>query len=183
MKQKGRGCGVEWRGLRQALTRCVGQHYPFRVRTRTRTATRTRTRTRARARTSRKFTHSSASGLLSFPRAGTQTDKFQRLLQSIWHQVATAGEVFVIGELLDDQTVKGGTGWGAELARHFKKRLYVFDQKKTQWFQWSQEASRWNAIEPPRIGKTRFCGTGTRELTDAGRDAVNALFDASFGQG
>lgn len=110
-----------------------------------------------------------------------QTEKFQRLLQSIWHQVATAGEVFVVGELQDDQTVKGGTGWGAELARHFKKRLYVFDQKKTQWFQWNHDADTWDTIDPPRIGKTRFCGTGTRDLTDAGRDAVAALFEASFG--
>ena len=47
------------------------------------------------------------------------TPLFRKVLQSIWHQVNTAGEVFVVGTLLQDQTVKGGTGLAAELARHW----------------------------------------------------------------
>lgn len=109
----------------------------------------------------------------SFPKTPT----FQRLLKSIWHQVATAGEVFVIGEIQDDGTVKGGTGWGAELARHFGKRLYVFDQNKGAWFHWKDS---WEAVEAPRIQKTRFAGMGTRHLTDAGRRAIDELFERSF---
>jgi len=111
----------------------------------------------------------------SFPK----TEKFQKLLKSIWHQVATAGEVFVVGQLQDDQTVKGGTGWGAELARHFHKRLHVFDQNQEQWFHWNDGA--WQKVETPRIQKTRFCGTGTRDLSDVGRAAINKLFENSFG--
>ncbi len=111
----------------------------------------------------------------SFPK----TEKFQRILKSIWHQVATAGEVFVIGEILEDQTVKGGTGWGAELARHFDKTIYVFDQSKGHWFQWSDGA--WEEIEAPWIRRTRFTGTGTRLLNDAGRSAIEELFERSFG--
>ncbi len=111
----------------------------------------------------------------SFPK----TEKFQRILKSIWHQVATAGEVFVIGEILDNQTVKGGTGWGAELARHFDKTLYVFDQSKGHWLQWNDGA--WNKIDAPRIRRTRFTGTGTRWLNDAGRSAIEELFERSFG--
>ena len=111
----------------------------------------------------------------SFPK----TEKFQRLLKSIWHQVATAGEVFVIGEILDDQTVKGGTGWGAELARHFDKTIYVFDQSKGHWFQWNDGG--WQKIEAPWIRRTRFTGTGTRWLNDAGRSAIEELFERSFG--
>ncbi len=108
-----------------------------------------------------------------------KTDKFQRLLRSIWHQVATAGEVFVVGEILPDDTVKGGTGWGAELARHFHKRLHVFDQTKAVWFQWNGTA--WVQVAPPRIQRTRFTGTGTRMLSDTGRQAIRELFDRSFG--
>ena len=59
-----------------------------------------------------------------------KTAIFQKILQTIWHQVATAGEVFVVGRLQEDDTVKGGTGWAVELARHFKKPLFVFDQEK-----------------------------------------------------
>ena len=110
----------------------------------------------------------------SFPK----TPRFQRLLKSIWHQVATAGEVFVVGEIQADGTVKGGTGWGAELARHFGKPLFVFDQAKGSWLHW--KASAWTETDPPRIQRTRFCGTGTRHLTESGRKAIADLFERSF---
>lgn len=111
----------------------------------------------------------------SFP----NTPAFQTLLKSIWHQVSTAGEVFVVGEILDDDTVKGGTGWGAELAKHLQKRLFVFDQAKAGWFQWT--ATGWTPVEAPRIRRTRVTGTGTRFLSDAGRKAIEDLFERSFG--
>jgi len=111
----------------------------------------------------------------SFP----DTKTFQLLLKSIWHQVSTAGEVFVIGEILDDDTVKGGTGWGAELAKHLKKPAYVFDQTKSDWFRWNGDG--WARVEPPRIRRTRFTGTGTRFLSNAGRQAIDDLFERSFG--
>ena len=111
----------------------------------------------------------------SFPK----TAMFQRLLKSIWHQVATSGEVFVIGEIQEDNTVKGGTGWGAELARHFHKPVYVFDQTKDGWFQWKDDA--WIKVESLRIKSTRFTGTGTRFLSDSAREAITKLFESSFG--
>jgi hypothetical protein len=110
----------------------------------------------------------------SFPK----TPKFQRILKSIWHQIATAGEVFVVGEILEDKTVKGGTGWGAELARHFGKRLHVFDQNKNAWFAWKNDD--WTEVDEPRVEKTRFSGTGTRNLNDAGRKAIKDLFERTF---
>ena len=42
---------------------------------------------------------------------------FKKVLQSIWHQVNNAEEIFVVGTILDDNTVKGGTGWGAEFSK------------------------------------------------------------------
>ncbi|MBK8012098.1 MAG: AAA family ATPase [Deltaproteobacteria bacterium] len=111
-----------------------------------------------------------------FPR----TETFQRMLQTIWHQVSSAGEVFVVGHIMGDGTVRGGTGWAAELARHFKKPVHVFDQETHQWMSWQGEA--WKPIEPPRIRRTRFTGTGTRFLTDEGREAVRTLFLRTFGE-
>lgn len=110
----------------------------------------------------------------SFP----DTVTFQRLLKSIWHQVSTAGEVFVVGEILDDDTIKGGTGWGAELAKHLKKPVHVFDQSKNNWFRWQGDG--WTKVEAPRILRTRFTGTGARFLSDAGRKAIEDLFERSF---
>jgi KaiC/GvpD/RAD55 family RecA-like ATPase len=107
------------------------------------------------------------------------TPQFQKMLDTIWHQVNTAGEVFVVGTVLPDKTVKGGTGWAAELARHWKKPLYVFDQEKHGWLEWTDAG--WVAKENPVITKTRFCGTGTRFLSDDGRRAIQDLFARSFG--
>ena len=52
----------------------------------------------------------------------------KRILQTVWHQISHADEVFVIGALQEDGTVRGGTGWGAELARLWSKPVLVFDR-------------------------------------------------------
>lgn len=106
------------------------------------------------------------------------TPLFKKVLQSIWHQVNTAGEVFVVGAILADQTVKGGTGWAAELARHWGKPLHVFDQEKKGWFTWKD--GKWVSEKPPKISRTRFTGTGTRFLSEDGRAAIRDLFQRSF---
>ena len=43
----------------------------------------------------------------------------------------------MIGAIQPDQTVTGGTGWGAEFAKLCNKPLFVFDQKRGGWFKWS----------------------------------------------
>ncbi|MCA9669689.1 MAG: hypothetical protein KC503_29040 [Myxococcales bacterium] len=107
------------------------------------------------------------------------TRLFRRMLQTIWHQVNTAGEVFTVGLILDDNTVKGGTGWAAMLGRHWNKPVHVFDQEKRQWFRWRHDG--WVAEDAPIIRSRRFCGTGTRLLSEAGKQAIEALYERSFG--
>lgn len=113
-------------------------------------------------------------------RAYPGTPIFKKVLQSIWHQVNTAGEVFVVGNILPDNTVKGGTGWAAELAKHEHKPVRVYDQEKHGWYVWNGTA--WAADPAPIITRTRFTGTGTRFLSDDGRAAIRALFERSFGK-
>lgn len=107
------------------------------------------------------------------------TPLFRKVLQSIWHQVNSTGEVFAVGVILADNTVKGGTGWAAELARHWEKPVHVFDQERKSWFRWSGTA--WVEEKEPTVSRTRFTGTGTRFLSDDGRAAIRALFERSFG--
>ncbi len=102
-----------------------------------------------------------------------------RVIQSIWHQVNTASEVFVVGTINADATVRGGTGWAAELGRHWRKRVFIFDQGKNIWFRWNNGS--WCIEKEPRITGARFTGTGTRDLTSQGREAIRALFERSFG--
>ena len=106
------------------------------------------------------------------------TPSFRRILQSIWHQVNNGQEIYVVGHILGDSTVKGGTGWGAEFAKLCNKPLYVFDQEKNGWFRWTGDA--WEPESNPKITHTSFAGTGTRILQPNGRKAINDLFDRSF---
>ena len=106
--------------------------------------------------------------------------KLQRVLQSIWHQVNPAGEVFAVGQLQADGTAKGGTGWAVELARHLKKPVWVFDQEDKSWSSWFVAQQRWQPCDDPIITCKHFAGSGTRHLSKAGRQAIRDLFDRSF---
>jgi hypothetical protein len=106
------------------------------------------------------------------------TPLFKKVLQSIWHQVNSGQEIYVVGHILDDATVKGGTGWGAEFAKLCNKPLYVFDQDRDGWFNWKENA--WDEDPAPVITHPHFTGTGTRFLKDNGRSAIEKLFQRSF---
>ncbi len=106
-----------------------------------------------------------------------EADKIRKVLQLIFHMVNNGHQVFVVGTILPDNTVKGGTGWAAELAKLFNRPLSVFDQAQEQWFSW--RAGAWHA-DNPRIEHPTFVGTGTRNLTAAGLQAIESLFAASF---
>ena len=98
----------------------------------------------------------------------TDTPTFRKVLQSIWYQVNAGQEIFVVGTILPDPHVKGGTGWGAEFAKLCNKPLHVYDQEKDGWFTWDDR--QWVArtgADLPTIEHAHFTGTGTRTLTAA----------------
>jgi len=106
-----------------------------------------------------------------------ETDTFKKVLQTIWHQVNSAQEVYVIGKVLPDDTVMGGTGWGAEFAKLCNKPLFVFDQERDGWFRWT--GARFE-VRVPTISQRLFAGSGTRHLRENGRKAIDELFERSF---
>ena len=113
----------------------------------------------------------------------TDAPTIRRVLQTLWYQVNHGQEIYVIGAVLDDGTVRGGTGWGAEFAKLCNKPLHVFDQDKNDWFRW--EADAWQACgtqAAPVITHPHFTGTGTRTLQANGKQAIEGLFDRSFGK-
>jgi len=112
----------------------------------------------------------------------TEGPTIRRVLQTLWYQVNHGQEIYVVGTILTDGTVRGGTGWGAEFAKLCNKPLFVFDQDKDRWFHWTGE--EWNArsrSEAPVITHPHFTGTGTRQLQDNGKSAIVDLFARSFG--
>ena len=107
------------------------------------------------------------------------TNLFRKVLQCIWHQINSAQEVYVVGKILGDNTVKGGTGWGAEFAKLCNKPLCVFDQDRGGWFRWTGDG--FAPEKEPVITHTQFAGTGTQFMDDHGRAALADLFVRSFG--
>lgn len=108
----------------------------------------------------------------------SSVDKIRRVVQSLFHIVNHSYQVFAVGWIQDDKTVRGGTGWGVELAKFFNRPLHVFDQDRNAWFTWS--GTDWVEAQPT-IDERPFAGTGTRRLSDNGRAAIEALFVRSFG--
>jgi len=105
-------------------------------------------------------------------------ENIRKVLQMLWHMVSRSQQVFVVGAIQQDQTVRGGTGWAVELARTWGKELWVFDQPKSAWFHWTQTG--WVPGQP-EIRSRNFCGSGTRQLDAGGQSAIDALFERSFG--
>jgi hypothetical protein len=104
----------------------------------------------------------------------------RRVIQSMFHIVNRGDHLFVVGWIQPDGTVKGGTGWGVELAKFFNREISVFDQEKERWFSWNENA--WQE-DTPTIPGRKFSATGTRRLTDAGKEAIRDLFKRSITQG
>jgi len=105
-----------------------------------------------------------------------ETEKIRKVLQTIFHMVNSGHQVFVIGSIQEDGSVKGGTGWAVELAKMFNRPLHVFDQTSEKWYSWK---NGWQE-DNPLIRYDTFVGSGTRYLSDAGRKAVEQLFADSF---
>src|SRR4029450_5083816 len=80
----------------------------------------------------------------------TEGPTIRKVLQTLWYQVNNGQEIYVIGAILDDDTVRGGAGGEAR-------------------------GPRGRAV--PR---TRFTGAGKRQIQENGKRAIEALFTKSF---
>jgi hypothetical protein len=110
----------------------------------------------------------------------TEGPTLRKVLQTLWFQVNNGQEIYVIGSVQDDGTVRGGTGWGAEFAKLCNKPLYVFDQDKDAWFTWTGDAWTPTPSGEPVITHPHFTGTGTRTLRGNSTRAIEQLFGRSF---
>jgi len=107
-----------------------------------------------------------------------QANKIRKVIQTIFHMVNNGYHVIAVGWIQPDDTVKGGTGWGVELAKLFNRPVHVYDQERKGWYAWKESA--W-AAEDPAIEKHTFVGTGTRNLSEDGKKAIRDLFENAFG--
>jgi hypothetical protein len=107
------------------------------------------------------------------------SDRIRKVLQTIFHMVNNGHQVFGVGTIQPDHTVKGGTGWAVELAKLFNRPVSVFDQERDLWYTWREGA--WQQ-ESPTIDYDTFVGSGTRNLNEKGKKAIEDLFLRSFGK-
>jgi hypothetical protein len=110
----------------------------------------------------------------------TEIPLVRNVLKTIWHQITYSSQVFAVGIIQDDNTVRGGTGWGVELSRLWNKPLFVYDQERHSWFKWGGRA--WEMTQPPVVSSESFAGVGTQSLSEAGQRAIYELFLRSFGE-
>lgn len=110
-------------------------------------------------------------------RTYAKADRIRKVIQSIFHMVNNGYQVIAVGWIQPDNTVKGGTGWGVELAKLFNRPINVYDQDRKSWFSWKDNS--W-VLEAPLITEKTFVGTGTRNLTREGEEAIEDLFVKSF---
>ena len=113
----------------------------------------------------------------------TEGQTLRKILQTLWYQVNNGQEIYVIGHIEEDNTVRGGTGWGAEFAKLCNKPVSVFDQARDSWYSWT--GSKWvrrTSDDQPVMTHPHITGTGTRVMEDNGRRAIAELFQRSFGK-
>lgn len=112
-------------------------------------------------------------------RTYTNSMAMRRVFQSFFHMINNGQQIFAVGQVMDDNTVKGGTGWGVELGKFFNRDVHVYDTQKKCWLTWRH--SEW-LMEIPTVIEKTFVGTGTRNLTEESKAAVTDLFERSFGK-
>jgi len=106
-----------------------------------------------------------------------KAETIRKVIQTIFHMVNNGYHVIAVGWIQPDDTVKGGTGWGVELAKLFNRPVHVFDQDRKAWFTWQNNA--WMEAYPV-LEKNTFVGTGTRNLSEDGRQAIQDFFENAF---
>lgn len=117
---------------------------------------------------------------LHMHRKYAHSDAIKSVLQLLFHVINNGTQVFAVGVIQKDNTVKGGTGWGVELGKFFNRNVHVFDKERNAWFTWRHD--EWVADVPTIIEKS-FCGTGSRNLSEESTKAIEELFYRSFGKG
>lgn len=114
---------------------------------------------------------------LRMGRTFSRETEIQKVLQIIFHMVNMGHQIFSVGWIQPDDTVRGGTGWAVELGKWFNRPLSVYDLAQRRWFSW--QAGTWRA-DTPRIRHPTFTGSGTRNLNADGHRAIANLFRRTF---
>ena len=96
-----------------------------------------------------------------------------------WFQVYYADKIFAIGKINKKNKVDGGTGYAVQMAINNSKPVVVFDLNDNQWKEWDYNLNIWQSIDTPILTKN-FAGIGTREITQAGVNAIREVYQKTL---
>lgn len=113
----------------------------------------------------------------------TGSNFVNNLLRRNYYQVYLSDRIYAIGQFTNDNSllkIKGGTAWACQMyidrwiytnsdANMDKCQLYFFDQISNTWNKWNKI---WHQINMPPAPSEVYAGIGTRELSNAGRQAI-----------
>lgn len=105
-----------------------------------------------------------------------QPYKYMNLLARNYAQVKNSDEIFGIG-IFKKKVVDGGTGWAVQMAIDAGKTINFYDQEKCVWGRYSN--GKWERLDTPVL-TPNFAGIGTRNLNEAGKKAIEAVFKKTF---
>ena len=112
-----------------------------------------------------------------------------KLVRRDYLQAKAADALFAIGNIVKPgdtnkkgykvksktESVDGGTGYSVQMAINLGKEVHVFDQNQKQWYKWNGDLSKFLPEETPILTR-KFAGVGTREITDAGKQAIKEIY-------
>lgn len=115
------------------------------------------------------------------------------LIARDWIQVRESDAVFAVSSLDPNgrlvyrdgsgyTPVKGGTGWAVQMAMDAGKPIFLYDQERRQWMRFSgpdHERFGWTVLDEAPVLTKNFAGIGTRNLNDAGKQAIKDAYYAT----
>lgn len=121
--------------------------------------------------------------------------KYMNLLARNWSQVKYSDQLFAIGNIVNPkekgsryynkskyQVIEGGTGYAVQMAIDNDREVFVFDQLKNNWYNWSYNNNHFTKCETPYITKLNFCGIGTRAINEDGVQAIRDVYEKTKGK-
>ena len=117
-----------------------------------------------------------------------------KLVRRDYLQAKAADSIFAIGHILRPgeknskgytvrstiPSVDGGTGYAVQMAIDLHKPVHVYDQVYDQWYRFDYNDNTFVAEDIPTL-TPKFAGVGTREITDKGINAIEQVFQNTFG--
>jgi len=116
-----------------------------------------------------------------FPTTSNYTNN---LLRRNYYQTKDSKVVYAVASL-DGSQVSGGTAWAVQMAIDgYIMLIYLFDMKTNQWYQYFYAGRVFelvlslDLIRPIHLGAgTVYTGIGSRNLTPAGEQAIEDLYE------